>query len=96
MNNMTPQQQLEFVNKVRVMLIRLAQTEHDDNGLRNAVIDPERQWLEGFLGIHRKELATENPSVVDDVLAACGIIEKKPQPLRVVNPPETISVLVRK
>ena len=80
-----PNIEIEFVNKVRLLLIRLAQTETDENGLRNAVMESERQWLEGVLGIHRKELGIQNPADVEDALVACGILERKPPALRVVR-----------
>jgi len=76
-----PNIEIEFVNKVRLLLIRLAQTEDENNGLRNAVMESERQWLEGVLGIHRKELGLQNPADVEDALVNCGILERKPQPL---------------
>lgn len=66
-----------FMDNLRLMLIRMAQTDDRPPSERKAAIERPRQFLEGFLGIDRAELAVENPATVDDVLIACGILNRR-------------------
>jgi len=49
-----------FVDNVRLLLIRMAQCESKSNGMGLAKIEKPRQYLEGSLGIDRKVLASED------------------------------------
>lgn len=63
-----------FVDRVRMLLIRLAQTEQRPPSERNRAIEQDRQYLEGYLGIDRGKLMNENPPTVDEVLKMTGIL----------------------
>lgn len=61
-----------FIDEVRMLLIRLAQTESRPATERNQQIETHRQYAEGYLGIKRDKLKSENTANVDDVLDMCG------------------------
>lgn len=67
----------KLINKLRMLLIRLAQSDDDIPEQIHDLIERDRQYCEGFLGIKRDVLNTENTVVVDHdrFLKSCGFLE---------------------
>lgn len=64
----------KLVDSLRLLLIKMAQTDDRPPSERNIEIEQPRQFCEGYLGIKRKELASLNQADVDEVLHLTGFL----------------------
>jgi len=64
----------KLMDSLRLLLIKMAQTDDRPPSERNIEIEKPRQFCEGYLGIKRKELASLNQAEVDEVLHLTGFL----------------------
>ncbi|MAG28103.1 hypothetical protein CMI47_21465 [Candidatus Pacearchaeota archaeon] len=66
-----------LIQHLRLLLIRLAQTDDRPPSERKVAIERHRQYCEGYLGVKRDELDSENRTAVDGVLVSTGVVDAK-------------------